>query len=173
MFTIDINSGFLSAGFNNSVVAISDDLAGKLFPLGSSQALEELRLGQVANGYNRLLVEFVEVVPSACFNYDVLIMERVYPLQPRALSRQQKEEMLSLFIQQLKELHDNGFAHWDIKRPDCDKGTPWDNIILTMEGIRLIDTGLSVLDGYPDFEEARNADIEHALEFARWLLAQP
>jgi serine/threonine protein kinase len=42
-------------------------------------------------------------------------------------------------------LHSAGFVHRDIKRPSNLSGLAFDNILLTNEGLRLIDVGISAL----------------------------
>ena len=52
---------------------------------------------------------------------------------------------LDVFEQELSDLHKAGFVHRDIKRPSNISGLAFDNILLTNEGLRLIDVGISAL----------------------------
>jgi tRNA A-37 threonylcarbamoyl transferase component Bud32 len=155
----------VSKGANGSCVEISSTQIAKVFELGS--ASREANLMKKANSINGLVCQYIDITFTETFSHELLVMERLYPLQYRALSVKEREEMFEKFIVDLKELHSNGFAHWDIKRPEhvATGERLWDNIILTKEGLRLIDTGNSLLEGDPDFEEAVQDDINSAMEF--------
>ena len=43
------------------------------------------------------------------------------------------------------QLHKAGFVHRDIKRPSGLNGEYFDNVLLTNNGLRLIDVGISAL----------------------------
>jgi serine/threonine protein kinase len=56
-----------------------------------------------------------------------------------------REIWFDVFEDQLQELHQKGFVHNDLKRPSTISGDKFDNIMLTQQGIRLIDADLSIL----------------------------
>lgn len=152
-----MNYVLLSEGDNGQVIVYKENVA-KVFELGSIAAKEEYAAMKFANSVNKLVVNAIELKPSEDYKYDLLIMERVYPLQYRAINIESRQEMFAQFEKQLKELHKAGFAHWDIQRPTSfQKGAIWDNIILTPQGLRLIDTGNSIYPGHINQDELEDA----------------
>jgi serine/threonine protein kinase len=97
-----------------------------------------------ANGINELIVKFIRLDLLAD-NTEVLVMERLYPMDFRALEYEKRQLIFEVFEDELKELHSNGFVHRDIRRPSDMPGFTFDNIFLTDKGIRLIDVGISAL----------------------------
>jgi len=75
----------------------------------------------------------------------MLVMERIYPLDFRAYEVEMREIWLDVFSEELTALHKAGFVHHDLQRPSNLPGERFDNILLTQQGLRLIDTGISVL----------------------------
>lgn len=170
----------LSKGFNNSVYSlkigefgspVKGEWVGKLFKGEDSYPEWELQALIQMGSINSLMVKAHDIV---CISKgDLLIMERLMPLQPRALDKEQRLHMLEEFFRQLKELHSNGWAHADIKRPShCCKGDgdQWDNIIPTQEGIRLIDAGSAINKEEPMFPQEVQKDLADFCEFAKWFL---
>lgn len=169
----------LSKGFNNSVYALAmgefhspsvGEWVGKLFKEEDSYPEWELQALIQMGNVNSLMVKVHEEIVETKKG-DLLIMERLYPLQPRALDKEQRLEMLEKFLQQLKELHKSGWAHADLKRPShCCKGDgdQWDNIIPTIKGIRLIDAGSAIEADDPCFEQEVQKDLADFCEFAKW-----
>jgi RIO-like serine/threonine protein kinase len=154
----------LSEGANGQVVELTQDTCAKIFELGEAQ--READLMKVANSINGLLCNHVKVEPTSGYSKELLVMERLYPLQYRAIAVTQREAFFNKFLSELKKLHSNGFAHWDVKRPaHVAKERLWDNIVLTPQGLRLIDTGNSVLQDNYAFEKACEEDIKNAMEF--------
>ncbi|MBC6611431.1 hypothetical protein H8B15_10880 [Hymenobacter sp. BT507] len=76
---------------------------------------------------------------------DMLVMERIYPLDFRAYEVEMRELWLDVFTDELHALHAAGFVHRDLQRPSNLPGERFDNILLTTHGQRLIDVGISVL----------------------------
>jgi tRNA A-37 threonylcarbamoyl transferase component Bud32 len=77
---------------------------------------------------------------------DMLVMERLYPVDFQRMNKQERILAFERFETQLNELHINGFLHGDIEHPI--RGTPkflFNNIILTNSGLRLVDTGFSLI----------------------------
>ena len=170
----------LSKGFNCSVYSLSageygspteGEWVGKLFKEEDSYPEWELLALQKMGSINSLMVKVHDIVEHR--KGDLLIMERLYPLQPRALNKEQRIQFLETFLQELKELHSNGWAHGDIKRPQhaCKgDGDQWDNVIPTSEGIRLIDAGSAINKEDPCFEQECQKDLADFCEFAKWFM---
>ena len=100
-------------------------------------------------------------------------MERLVPVQPRAIDKETRLEYLKKFLDELKELHAGGWAHADLKRPShCCKGDgdEWDNIIPTLDGIRLIDAGSAVSQEDPCFPNDVSKDLADFCGFAQWFM---
>jgi serine/threonine protein kinase len=135
----------LSSGANNTVIALSDTEAGKLFFDDTRSDIgSEAQKMKFANGINELIVKFIRLDLLAD-NTEVLVMERLYPMDFRALEYEKRQLIFEVFEDELKELHSKGFVHRDIRRPSDMPGFTFDNIFLTDKGIRLIDVGISAL----------------------------
>lgn len=136
----------LSYGANNAVVALSGTEAGKLFTddtrsdIGSES--EKMRF---ANQVNDLVVRFIRLDRHRQVDADMLVMERIYPIDFRAHEVERRELWLDVFDDELRQLHQAGFVHRDLLRPAGLPGDRYDNILLTNQGLRLIDVGISVL----------------------------
>jgi len=171
----------LSSGANAEVVSLemgelglptTQEWVGKLFKEEDSYPeWEHLALTQMG-GINSLMVgvweEILEIEEGS-----LLVMERLYPLQPRAIDKPNRLKMLKKFLKQLKELHLSGWAHGDIKRPQYVTNSPdelWDNIIPTLKGIRLIDAGSAIQADDPMFEKECLKDLADFCEFAKWFV---
>lgn len=161
----------LSKGDNATVIALSNTQVAKLFSLGNVCAKQEYHLLQQANKINNLLVKVIEQKYSDDYNYELLIMERLRIEQYRSFSILERKSMLNEFNSSLSQLHDNGFAHGDIKRPNTFiNGNLWDNICTTYNGIRLIDVGCSVINTDSLFESKVKQDQTNFEEFANIFL---
>lgn len=136
----------LSAGANNTVIVLSDIEVGKLF-LGDtrSEIGSEAEKMKYANGINNLVVKFIRLDYNDAISAEMLVMERIYPLDFRSYEVEIRELWLDVFEEELKQLHAEGFAHRDLKRPSNIEGLAFDNILLTKDGLRLIDVGISAL----------------------------
>lgn len=152
----------LSQGENGQVVVLSNKEVAKIFELSESRG--EANLMKQANSINSLVVKLLRVDITAGYSKELLVMERLYPLQYRAISVPERERFFDTFLNQLKELHAAGWAHGDIKRPEW-VDSHWDNIILTQTGIRLIDTGTAVTQEHYHFKDWCERDIANAMEF--------
>ena len=51
----------------------------------------------------------------------------------------------TFFEDELNELHKSGFVHHHITRPSSEQGMAFDNVLLTDDGLCLIDVGISAL----------------------------
>lgn len=136
----------LSYGANNLVVALSDIEVAKIFRGDTRSDIgSEAEKLKVANGINDLLVRFVRLDYDEEHDWDMLIMERLYPLDFRSLEISKRELLLDVFEDELRQLHRTGFVHRDVRRPSDQSGERYDNVFLTNRGLRLIDAGISAL----------------------------
>ncbi len=137
--------GTLSTGDNNTVIALSETEVGKIFTgdTRSDIGSESLKL-QFANKVNDLLVRFIRL-DELNDEAEMLVMERLYPMDFRAYEYERRELWLDVFENELRQLHKNGFVHRDLRRPSDMPGLTFDNIFLTPTGLRLIDVGISAL----------------------------
>lgn len=136
----------LSYGANNAVVALSDTEVGKLFTDDTRSDIgSESEKMRVANGVNDLIVKFIRLDRHAETKADMLVMERIHPVDFRAHEVERRELWFDVFEDELRQLHQAGFVHRDLLRPAGLPGDRYDNILLTNQGLRLIDVGISVL----------------------------
>lgn len=135
----------LSSGANNTVIAITETEVGKLF-FGDTRSDigSEAEKMKFANAVNGLVVKFVRL---DLFENDseMLVMERLFPLDFRAYEYERRLLWLDVFEDELTQLHRAGFVHRDLQRPSNMPGLTYDNIFLTPNGIRLIDVGISAI----------------------------
>ena len=135
----------LSSGHNNTVIALSETEVGKMFQDDTRSDIgSEADKMKYANSVNNLIVQFIrlDLLPD---NTELLVMERLYPLDYRAVEFEKRELYFDLFETELSQLHKSGFVHRDIKRPSNISGYAFDNVFMTDRGIRLIDVGVSAL----------------------------
>lgn len=132
----------LSRGANNA----AETEMGKLFSddtrsdIGSEA--EKMRFANEANG---LVVKLIRLETNETLGTDMLVMERIYPIDFRAYEVEMRESWFDVFADELRALHQAGFVHRDLLRPSHLPGDRYDNILLTPQGLRLIDVGISVL----------------------------
>ncbi|MBK8634318.1 MAG: hypothetical protein IPN72_12465 [Saprospiraceae bacterium] len=136
----------LSSCDNNLVIAIDDTEVGKLFISDSRSDIgSEAEKMKFANNINDLVVKFKRLEYNDVMQGDMLIMERLYPMDYRAYELSKREIWLDVFFDEVHELHRNGFVHRDMLRPSNIPGGVFDNVFLTEKGLRLIDVGISTL----------------------------
>lgn len=136
----------LSRGASNAVIALSETEAGKLFGDDTRSDIgSEAEKMRYANTGNSLVVSFIRLERNETLAADILVMERIYPLDFRAYEVEMRELWLDVFEEELQALHAVGFVHRDLLRPSTIPGDRYDNILLTTQGLRLIDVGISVL----------------------------
>jgi serine/threonine protein kinase len=163
----------LSSGANNTVFAISETEAGKLFFENTRSDIgSEAEKMKFANSINSLVVKFVrlDILPN---DAEVLVMERLYPLDFRTYEFEKRQLIFEVFENELLELHKNGFVHRDIRRPSDMPGFSFDNIFLTDKGIRLIDVGISALKhqvGDKIFSKFVEQEIKELKEFETFFI---
>lgn len=136
----------LSSGANNTVIALSETEVAKLFSGDTRSDIgSEAEKMRFANAINELIVRFSRLDYNDTLEAEMLVMERIYPIDYRAHEVERRELWFDVFADELAQLHANGFVHRDLKRPSGLDGLTFDNILLTDRGLRLIDVGISAL----------------------------
>ena len=136
----------LSSGANNAVISLSNVEVAKLFLEDTRSDIgSEAEKMKFANEINGLVVKFVRLDFHDELQAEMLVMERLKPMDFRAYEVQIRELWLDVFEDELRQLHQAGFVHRDLKRPSGIGGLYYDNILLTDTGLRLIDVGISAL----------------------------
>ena len=163
----------LSSGHNNTVIALSETEVGKMFQDDTRSDIgSEADKMKYANSVNNLIVQFIrlDLLPD---NTELLVMERLYPLDYRAVEFEKRELYFDLFESELSQLHKSGFVHRDIKRPSNISGYAFDNVFMTDKGIRLIDVGVSALKsqvGEKIFHNFVEQELNELKEFKEYFL---
>ena len=164
----------LSAGANNTVVALSESEVGKLYLSDTRSDIgSEAEKMKAANSINGLVVKFIRLDYHETLNAEMLVMERLYPLDYRAYEIEKREIWLDVFTDELRQLHAAGFVHRDICRPSGIGGQYFDNVLLTESGLRLIDVGISALRsqvGTTIFEKQVAQEEEELKKFSTYFL---
>ena len=136
----------LSSGANNTVIVLSEMEVAKLFSGDTRSDLgSEAEKMRFATTINELVVRFNRLDYNDALDAEMLVMERIYPIDYRAHEVERRELWFDLFADELLQLHVNGFVHRDLKRPSDLDGLAFDNLLLTDRGLRLIDVGISAL----------------------------
>jgi hypothetical protein len=135
----------LSSGVNNTVIALTETEVGKIFTgdTRSDIGSESMKM-KFANAVNGLVAGFIRL-DELNEDAEMLVMERLYPMDFRAYEQERRELWLDVFEDELHQLHKAGFVHRDLRRPSDMPGLTFDNIFLTSLGLRLIDVGISAL----------------------------
>ncbi len=137
--------GTLSIGDNNTVIALSETEVGKVFTIDTRSDIgSEAEKMKFANAINSLIVGFIRL-DELNEDTELLVMERLFPMDFRAYEFEKRELLLDVFEDELHGLHRGGFVHRDLRRPSDMPGERFDNIFLTSRGLRLIDVGISAL----------------------------
>jgi len=137
--------GTLSIGDNNTVIALSETEVGKIFTGDTRSDIgSEAEKMKFANAINALVVGFVRL-DEWNEETELLVMQRLFPMDFRAYEFEKRELLLDVFEDELRGLHQGGFVHRDLRRPSDMPGERFDNIFLTSRGLRLIDVGISAL----------------------------
>ncbi len=164
----------LSSGANNTVIVINDAEVAKLF-IGDTRSDigSEAEKMQFANAVNNLVVKFVRLDYNEALQAEMLVMERIYPIDFRAYEVEIRQLWLDVFADELKQLHQAGFVHRDLKRPSNIGGLAFDNILLTQKGLQLIDVGISALQkqvGDKIFEKYTEIENKEIAAFREYFL---
>ncbi len=164
----------LSYGANNTVVAINNAEVAKIFEGDTRSDIgSEAEKMKFANQINDLVVKFIRLEYNRENNWEMLVMERIYPIDFRSIEVEKREVIFSVFEDELYQLHKNGFVHRDICRPSNISGEKFDNIMLTQSGIRLIDVGISALEkqvGDKIFEKYTEHELKEVQVFKQYFL---
>ena len=154
----------LSSGANNTVIVLSEAEVAKLFTGDTrSEIGSEAEKMKFANGINDLVARFIRLDYNDELAAEMLVMERIRPIDYRAYEVERRELWLDVFADELAQLHASGFVHRDLKRPSNLDGLAFDNILLTEQGLRLIDVGISALQRQVgDKIFAKYVEQEHA-----------
>lgn len=136
----------LSSGANNTVIVLNENEVAKLFLDDTRSDIgSEAEKMKFANAINDLVVKFIRLDFHEDLQAEMLVMERIRPIDFRAYEVEIRQLWLEVFESELKNLHKAGFVHRDLKRPSDIQGLAFDNILLTEQGLRLIDVGISAL----------------------------
>ncbi len=164
----------LSYGANNPVIALTETEVGKLFTEDTRSDIgSEAEKMRFANQVNGLVSRFIRLERNEAIMANMLVMERIYAIDFRSFEIEMREIWLDVFIDELHQLHQEGFAHCDLCRPSGTPGERYDNILLTREGLRLIDVGISVLRhqvGEKFFDAYVRQELKEIEEFREYFL---
>jgi serine/threonine protein kinase len=83
-----------------------------------------------SNDINELIVKFIRLDFNTEYNAELLVMERIKPIDYRAFEVEKRVLWLYVFEDELKDLHKAGFVHRDLRRPSNIGGLTFDNILL-------------------------------------------
>jgi serine/threonine protein kinase len=165
----------LSSGANNTVIAISELEAGKIFAGDTRSDIgSEAEKMKFSNKINDLVVKFVRL-DELNEESEMLVMERIYAMDFRAYEYEKRELWLEILEEELLALHKAGFVHRDLRRPSDMVGQPFDNILLTAKGFRLIDVGISALKsqvGDKLFSRFVAQELKELEEFRQFVLSR-
>ena len=164
----------LSAGANNTVIVLNDFEVAKLFSGDTRSDLgSEAEKMKFANSVNDLVSKFIRLEYNDELKCEMLVMERIKPIDFRAYEVEIRQLWLEVFEAELKKLHKSGFVHRDLKRPSDIQGLAFDNILLTEQGLRLIDVGISALKmqvGDKIFEKQVEIELQELEIFKEYFL---
>lgn len=164
----------LSSGANNTVIVLNENEVAKLFSSDTRSDLgSEAEKMKFANAINDLVVKFIRLDYDDYLQAEMLVMERIHPIDYRAYEVEIRELWFDVFYDEIKQLHKNGFVHRDLKRPSDIQGLAFDNILLTNQGLRLIDVGISALKhqvGDKLFEKQLEIENNEILLFKEYFL---
>jgi serine/threonine protein kinase len=136
----------LSYGANNYVTALNEEEAAKIFTGDTRSDIgSEAEKMKYANKINGLVVKFIRIDYDENLQADILVMERLNPLDYRGSEVEKRELWMEVFEDEMKQLHAAGWVHRHLRRPSNLPGGRFDNIFLTQQGIRLIDTGIAAM----------------------------
>ena len=166
----------LSSGANNKVIALTESEVAKLFTGDTRSDIgSEAEKMKYANAINGLVCNFFRLDYNDSLNAEMLVIERIYPIDYRAHEIEKRQLWLDVFLNKMNQLHHAGFVHRDIRRPSEITGQPFDNILLTNNGIRLIDVGISALlsqVGEKLFNKYIETEVKELKEFSSYFLSR-
>lgn len=166
----------LSYGSNNPCIALSDTEVAKLFSGDTRSDIgSEAEKMKFANKINDLVCRFIRIDFDEKNNWELLVMERLYPIDYRSYEIEKRELWADVFEDELRQLHKAGFVHHDLRRPSDIGGEKFDNILLTPTGLRLIDVGISALQinvGDNLFKKYVEIELEELKIFREFFLSR-
>jgi serine/threonine protein kinase len=164
----------LSSGANNTVIVLNDNEVAKLFSGDTRSELgSEAEKMKFANAINDLVSKFIRLEYNEELQCEMLVMERIKPIDFRAYEVEIRQLWLEVFEDELKALHKSGFVHRDLRRPSDIQGLAFDNILLTDQGLRLIDVGISALNtqvGDQIFQKQLEIELQELEIFKEYFL---
>src|ERR1043166_8091270 len=96
----------LSVGANNTVIVLSDTEVGKLFTDDTRSDIgSEAEKMQFANGINDLVVKFIRLEFNEAIKPEMLVMERIHPMDFRSNEVEIRELWLEVFEDEMEALH--------------------------------------------------------------------
>ena len=159
---------------HNRCTVLSETTVAKLFnKYTRSDIGSEAEKMKYANQVNALVAKFIRLDYNDELQAEMLVMERIYPIDYRAYEVERRELWWEVFEHELQQLHLAGFVHRDIKRPSNLTGLAFDNILLSNEGLRLIDVGISALKtqvGDNLFNKYLDVERQEMQEFKEYFL---
>jgi serine/threonine protein kinase len=166
----------LSSGANNTVIVLSDREVAKLFTHDTRSDIgSEAEKMKYANAINDLVVKFIRLDFQEDLQAQMLVMERIRPIDYRAYEVEIRQLWFDVFESALQDLHKAGFIHRDLKRPSNIGGLAFDNILLTEQGLRLIDVGISIIKqqvGAKIFEKSLEIENQEIQAFKEYFLSR-
>ena len=136
----------LSSGANNTVILLNNNEVAKLFAEDTRSDIgSEAEKMKFANAVNNLVVKFIRMEFNDELQSEMLVMERIHPIDFRSHEVEIRELWMDVFEHELKKLHNTDFVHRDLKRPSEIQCSAFENILLTHNGLRLIDVGISAI----------------------------
>lgn len=125
---------------------MSEKEVAKLFVADTRSDIgSEAEKMKFANGVNDLVAHFIRLDFDDTLQAEMLVMERIYPMDYRAYEVEKRELWWEVYEHELQQLHSAGFVHRHIRRLSGLDGHSFDNVLLTTTGLRLIDVGISAL----------------------------
>ena len=88
----------ISSGANNKVIALSETEVAKIFTGDTRSDIgSEAEKMKYANAVNGLVIQFIRLDYDETLRADMLIMERIYPLDNRAYEVEKRELWWNVF----------------------------------------------------------------------------
>lgn len=166
----------LSYGSNNPCIALCDTEVAKIFSGDTRSDIgSEAEKMKFANKINNVVCKFIRIDFEETKNWELLVMERIYPVDYRSYEIEKRELWVDVFSDELTQLHNAGFVHHDLRRPSEIAGERFDNILLTPGGLRLIDVGISALKtnvGEKLFDKYVEVELQELKIFKDFILSR-